>query len=241
MSSQRWSWPWSRLAVQITLVIFLVVAVSGFVSYTRVSTTVGERSEARFGEIVRRGAAQVHDQLEQSARLALADVSLLGSGAAFVDRAASGDALAAVRLAIPERTIGDAGGPSDLGLTIYDASGKLLLRAHQPSDQRVVPLPENVRRALGGDPTVTIREDATFGLSFAGAAPIQAPDGRIAGAIETLTRIDRPFVDHLATLSGVEVAIVTTSGPTLSRELARAVLVPTSPQIPLRVRDRPTS
>ena len=35
-------------------------------------------------DIVRRRATQVHDQLEQSARLVLADVSLLGSGAAFV-------------------------------------------------------------------------------------------------------------------------------------------------------------
>ncbi len=53
----RWFWPGSRLAFQITTVIFLVVAATGLVAYVRVSATVGQRSEVRFAERVKRGAA----------------------------------------------------------------------------------------------------------------------------------------------------------------------------------------
>lgn len=205
----RWFWPGSRLAFQITTVIFLVVAATGLVAYVRVSATVGQRSEVRFAERVKRGAAQVYDQLLQSERLVLADVSLLAEGAAFVDRVSAGDALEALRLTIPDRSFGEGAPGVDLGMTVYDASGKLLLRTHQPLDRQEGELPVTVRRALAGESTVTIRDDEYFGLSFAGAAPIETPDGRIAGALETLTRIDQPFVERLAMLSAADIAIVT--------------------------------
>ena len=48
----------TRMALQITLVIFLVVSVSGVLTFIRVSDTVEANTELRFAETVRRGTAQ---------------------------------------------------------------------------------------------------------------------------------------------------------------------------------------
>ena len=81
----------TRMALQITLVIFLVVSVSGVLTFIRVSDTVEANTELRFAETVRRGTAEAASRMDAAGETLLSAASIVAAGPEFVDRFGRGD------------------------------------------------------------------------------------------------------------------------------------------------------
>ena len=205
----------TRMALQITLVIFLVVSVSGVLTFVRVSRTVQENTQIRFSETVTRGSKQAIAQVEDTQRLLLAGASILATSPAFVDHFTQGDLPGIAELASNLRASVARAVPQETILVLYDANGRAI------GDSRGAPnpgtsIPADVKDAIGGMPSQGMRRASRIGLAFAGAAPVRGSNGKILGVVEVIAAVDQGFVKKLDELTGAEVSIVANDGSNVS-------------------------
>lgn len=205
----------TRMALQITLVIFLVVSVSGVLTFVRVSRTVQENTQIRFSETVTRGSKQAIAQIEDTQRILLAGASILATSPIFVEHFANNDLAGVQGLADNLRKSVARAVPQETILVVYDASGRALGNSRGAPNPGTA-IPADVKDALAGMSSQGMRRAANIGLTFAGAAPVHAPDGRILGVVEVVARIDENFVKRLDELTGAEVALIANDGSNVS-------------------------
>lgn len=142
----------TRMALQITLVIFLVISVSGVLTFDRVSDTVEANTEIRFAETVERGALQAQSRMDAAEDRLLAAASILAAGPEFVDRFGRG---APPSEPPPPRGVRDVFSralPPAASLLLYDVQGRLV---GAPESQP--PTPPIVQEALRGGPARGLR------------------------------------------------------------------------------------
>jgi PAS domain S-box-containing protein len=96
------------------------------------------------------------------------------------------------------------------GLQIYSARGNLIVRVHDPlrGQQEAVP-PEVIEVIHTQTPLGVIRADELLGPSVVGIAPVFGDDGRLIGAIEVMTALDRAYISDRERVLGVRVALLT--------------------------------
>ncbi|MBM4415547.1 MAG: hypothetical protein FJ035_04710 [Chloroflexi bacterium] len=191
MRNGRWSAvlrPWDRLGVRVGAAVLAAVLVTAAIALLRVDHTVSTHAEAQLAAEVERPGRQARAAIEQLAAfsaLAAATFASLPDVASALARGDAAAALAAAAAAAAVRDCRAAGGA--VGLTLYDARGAVLLRAHAPLDRSQRPAPPSVLRALDARaPTSGVRSDDVLGLSVFAAAPVLDGDGRVMGAVETL-------------------------------------------------------
>lgn len=193
----------TRMALQITLVIFLVVSVTDVITFVRVSRAVEETTARRFSETVARGAEHADNHVNEVSRLMLSGASLLATGPAFIDRFARGDSAALVQMAQAQRASINQAVPQDTTILLYDARGASMLGPGDgPAPGPILP---NVERALTGTPVASMRRSRDLGIVFSGAAPVRTPEGRVLGVIEVVSNADDTFIKDLARVAAVEV------------------------------------
>jgi len=201
----------TRMALQITIVIFLVVSVSGVLTFIRVSDTVEMNTELRFAETVRRGATQAQFRTDAAQENLLSAASILAAGPEFVERFGRADFAGLAEHARGAREVVARALPAAATLALYDVRGRVI---GAPGDGAAAP-PAAVGAALAGTPTTGLRISDGV-LSFTGVAPVRGPAGRIAGAVEIIAPVDTKFVRELITLTGAEISIVTIAGQTVN-------------------------
>ncbi|MSQ35875.1 MAG: hypothetical protein EXR63_01845 [Dehalococcoidia bacterium] len=167
--------------------------VTAVVALLRVDHAVSTHAEAQLATAVELagGQARAHiDQLSAFSALAAASFASRPDVAVALTRGDAAGALAAAA-AVRDRTRVDG---ATVGLTLYDARGTVLLRAHAPLDrgQRVAP-PSVLRAVDSRSPTAGVRPDDVLGLSVFAAAPVLDAQGRVGGVVETLASLDEAF------------------------------------------------
>jgi PAS domain S-box-containing protein len=196
----------TRMALQITLVIFLVVSVSGVLTFIRVSDTVEANTELRFAETVRRGAAHAQSHQLAAEESVLSAATILAGAPEFIERFGRGDLAGVAEHARRARFAIATALPPDALLILYDVRGRAVA---VPGEQP--PPPAIVAEALRGNPGHGERlQDGN--LVFSGAAPVRGPAGRIAGAVEVVAPVNAEFVHDIAILTGAEISIVSITG-----------------------------
>lgn len=186
----------------------LIVAISALVVW-QVDGILRDNEEARYTQRLLQARDQLEQQLESDRELVVTGAALLSSNEQLQAAIASGDVVMILSVASDYyQRVGTAlhGTP---GLQIYGADGTLLVRAHEPLRglQRVVP--QEVRLALETDDSLgSIRRDEILGLSISGVAPVRDTDGRIVGAVETLTGMGRAFLLDQERLLGLQILLV---------------------------------
>ncbi len=92
-------------------------------------------------------------------------------------------------------------------VTICDAQGNVLARAHADKAGDNVGGQFNVRRALGGEPVVGLEPGAVIKFSLRAACPLWH-DGRVVGAVQLgVSLSENSFVDDIKKFTGLEVTI----------------------------------
>ncbi len=100
--------------------------------------------------------------------------------------------------------------PGTPGLQVYDATGELIVRAHDPLRGRQRVVPQEVRQVIASSTALgVIRADELLGPSVVGIAPVFDNEGRVIGAIEVLTALDRTYLRDRSRILGVELALLT--------------------------------
>lgn len=221
----------TRLAVQTALLATAVLTAVGVLIAVQVGAAVGRTEEARYREHVERARGQLQGQAATFASLAKAAAVVLAGSPEVRESLAKRDA-AALRAAGNVSAVVEAPSLGMPGTQLYDARGDLLVRTHAPlnSRQRAVP-PEVARVLREGQPLGGVRQDELLGLVFTGIAPVNAPDGSLAGAVEVMSAIDSAFATDRAKALGLRVAVLDTAG----------VIAASEANLNLRVEDLPAA
>ena len=222
----------NRLAVQTALLATAVLAIVGVLVAVQVGGAVGRSEESHYREHVERARNQLQEQVTTFANLTETGAIVLAGSPEVRESVAKRDIVAALRVATNySSTVGTPfqGTP---GMQLYDTQGNLLVRAHAPLNSRQQTIPPEVARVLrDGQPLGGVRQDELLGLVLTGIAPIKAPDGSLAGAIEVMSTIDSGFAMERAKALGLRVAVLDTSG----------VIASSQADLRLRVEDLPAA
>ncbi len=209
----------NRLAVRTALLATAVLAIVGALVAVQVGGAVGRTEEAHYREHVQRAGEQLSQQVATFANLTETGAIVLAGSPDVRDAIAKRDVVAALRAATTfSSTVGTPfqGMP---GVQLYDAQGNLLVRAHAPLNSRQQAVPLEVARVLReGQPLGGVRQDELIGLVLSGIAPVKAPGGSLAGAIEVMSTIDSGFAMERAKVLGLQVAVLDTAGVIASSE-----------------------
>ncbi|TAK75042.1 MAG: HAMP domain-containing protein [Dehalococcoidia bacterium] len=208
----------NRLAVQTALVATVVLATVGVLIAVQVGGAVGRNEEAHYREHVERARDQLTEQVTTFANLTETGAVVLASSPDLRDSVAKEDVTAALRSATNFSAIVGTPFQGTPGMQIYNERGELLVRAHAPLNSRQQGTPPEVTRVLREDQSLGgVRQDELLGLVLTGIAPIKAPDGSLAGAMEVMSTIDAEFATERAKALGLRVAVLDATGTIVSK------------------------
>jgi len=209
----------NRLAVQTALLATGVLLIVGALIAFQVGGSVGRTEEEHYREHVERARDQLGEQVTSFADLTETGAIVLAGSPDLRDSVARKDVVAALRAATNFSGIVGTPFQGTPGMQLYDAQGNLLVRAHAPLNGRQQATPAEVARVLRDrQPLGGVRQDEVMGLVLTGIAPILAPDGNLAGAIEVMSTIDDSFAMERAKALGLRVAVLDTAGVIASSE-----------------------
>ena len=203
----------NRLAVQTALLATAVLAIVGVLIAVQVGGAVGRAEETQYRGQVERARDQLQEQVSTFANLTETGAVVLATSPDVRESVAKRDVVAALRAATNFSAVVGTPFQGTPGMQLYDPQGNLLVRAHAPLTSRQQAVPPEVTRVLReGQSLGGVRQDELLGLVLTGIAPIKAPDGSLAGAIEVMSTIDSSFATERAKALGLRVAVLDTSG-----------------------------
>ena len=222
----------NRLAVQTALLVTVVLGLIGVFLAVQVGGAVGAAEETRYRERVQRGRDQLQDQIVSFAGLTETGAVVLTASPDVRDAMAKRDVVGALRAVTAFSEVAGSPFQSQPGMQLYDQQGSLLVRAHNPLNNRQQVTPPEVARVLSeGQPLGGVRHDELLGLVLTGVAPVNGPDGRRVGAIEVMSTIDANFAVERGRALGMNVAVLDTTG----------VVTASEGDMPLSVQDLPAA
>lgn len=204
--------PWTRLWVQLGAVVLISILVTGAVAYllvgARVRSSIHQLLDARLDRAVR----VTTDQVTTLSELNRTGAVVLADRPSITRAVAEGDRMLALSVAAAfmanTAVSGPGSGMGRQGLTLYDASGGVMLRTHLPLDRAPGATPPLVRRALDErQPVSGAMVDDRLGLVAAGAAPVLA-NGRIVGVVLAMSALDHAFAEAVSRTSATRVAVI---------------------------------
>lgn len=198
-----------QLAVAMSL---LIVAVGALVVW-QVDDLLRNEERGHFADHLLRSRTQIAQQLTTDRDLVATGAVVLANQPDMRAAIESGDIVAILQISTDyyNRT-----GPTlqgAAGLQVYDAEGRLLVRAHDPLRGRQAEVPVEVRTVIETGTSLGVpRIDELIGAAVVGISPVFDDSGQLVGVIEAMTSLDMAYLEERERLMDVEIALISDTG-----------------------------
>ena len=201
--------PLNGLAARLIIGSVLVICVVSGTVLWQVNRDLTAQSQDRYAEQVTRARQQLEQQIQIDAGLRVTGASVLAAQPTFEQALAAnspGTLLGIVAAYFSQTTLPNAGAS---GIHVYNAQGRLIVRAERPSGiPPTTVVPEVVRVVNSKQAQGFVRQDEGLGLAVSGIAPVINDAGAVIGAVEAISALDNGFARSEAAVIGLPISVV---------------------------------
>ncbi|MDA1010481.1 MAG: ATP-binding protein [Chloroflexi bacterium] len=214
------------LGFQLALSMSVLIVAVGALVVWQVDGLLRDNELDHFSEELLQAQGQLAQYLATDRELSVTGASVLANHPGIGEAIATRDVVTILQVGTDYYTRTGTPLQGAPGLQIYDASGNLILRIHDPLRGRQRVVPSEIREVFAtGVPLGVMRADELLGPAIVGIAPVVGSGGGIVGAVEVLTGIDRGYIRDRQRLLGFELALVTEDGVTAAQDDEHLTLI----------------
>ncbi len=191
-----------RLFAKIMAMMAVAVVVTGACIFVATDRLANEALDGLMVDSIASFQRTVHQRIEDLLVTHREEAELLAARPDLAQAVAAGDAEAVRALVVPAmRTMGVE------VITVADAKGMVVARAHSDKRGDSVLQQTNVARALAGEANAGVESGTVVPFSLRAGAPLRA-DGRIVGTVTVgMDLSSEAFVDGIKALTGLEATV----------------------------------